>query len=135
MDGKKLTRKPAVPRQTEIASQKTKKMQKDFVSENIVNAILTEPKRPVEEKVVWSKRPGFGRAPAYLERVKAEIAAEREYVLNLLSSVQAREAESQGMGAGNVHELSEEERHELLHALKLKWDEVSSTLARILTCQ
>jgi hypothetical protein len=64
----------------------------------------------------------FGRVPAYLAKVKSEIEAEREYILHLLDQEQLAAESSAGSSS---RELNEEERAELVDALKTKWDQVN----------
>lgn len=70
----------------------------------------------------WTKKKEYGKVPGYLSRVKQDIEAERDYILHMLDQEQL-EAEAAG---GNSRELNDDERAELLEALKRKWDEVNA---------
>lgn len=84
----------------------------------------TKPPRGIPNALL---RPGFAQRPKYLDRVAREMAAEREYVLDLLDAQQQAARASSGVGAA-AREMSDDERAELLAALKAKWTEVSTRL-------
>lgn len=97
---------------------------RDFVTENAIAAILAAPRakgKPEEKN--WLAAPGFAKRPAYLERIKAQLAAEREYVLELADAQLKSSARSHG---GAMREMGDEERAELLGQLKAKWSEVNA---------
>jgi hypothetical protein len=50
---------------------------KNFVTTNAVDAILSRPRNVPQEEFVWTARPGYGKVPVYLRRNKARIADER----------------------------------------------------------
>lgn len=116
------TKKPAVPRRDERPTH-APPSGKDFVTDNAIAAIITQPKVQPKEAVDWMHRPGFGTTPRYLSRVRAELEAEREYVLAMMEDAHARSAAE---GGAAVRELTSGEREELMAALKAKWDEVSA---------
>jgi len=95
---------------------------RDFVTENAIAAILAAPRsKPKEEERNWLAAPTFAKRPAYLDRIKEQLAAEREYVLELADA----QLKNSRAAAGSMREMSDEERHELLAQLKAKWTEVS----------
>ena len=61
--------------------------------------------------------------PQYLERIRSQLGKEREYVLNLLS--QAQETAASSSSERRVRELGDDERAQLINALKAKYTEVS----------
>lgn len=117
---------PAVPRQSELPRRpRAGAARKDFVSENAINAITMRPppeKRAPPPPVDWLKREGIGAVPEYLGKVRDEIEAEREYILQLLDA-DALRAEAEA--GGSTRELGDDERADLLDALKAKWSAVN----------
>jgi hypothetical protein len=94
---------------------------KNFISENALAVIMADARRPVRGDIDYTKKEDFGKTPSYLANVKAEIAAEKEYIRNVM----AHEA-----AAAHAHEpttsiLPENERVQLLQSLKLKWEQVN----------
>lgn len=55
---------------------------------NAVDAILTVPKVKPRVEPDWAHKPEYGKTPSYLQRVKAEIEAEHEYIQSLLDQKQ-----------------------------------------------
>ena len=108
-----------------VAASRTQAVQrsatKNFISENALAVIMADARRPVRSELDYTKKADFGKSPAYLESVKAEIAAEKEYIRKVMEANAA---------AAHAHEpttsvLPEEERQALLHQLKLKWEQVN----------
>lgn len=98
---------------------------RNFVVSNAVDAILAVPKHkagPRPEEIDWTKRPGFGSVPDYLESIKRDIEAEHDYVQSLLDQQRMEEEIAAGQG---VRELGMDERADLIAALKAKWDQVN----------
>ncbi len=97
---------------------------RDFVTENAISAILASPRsKQRKEEENWLASKNFAKKPAYLERIKQQLAAEKQYVLEL-ADAQQRDAASHASG-GAVREMGDDERAELLQQLKTKWSEVS----------
>jgi hypothetical protein len=92
---------------------------RDFVTENAIAAIIASPRKAAPAAA--PANPNFAKRPAYLDRIAAQLAAERDYVLRL-ADAQQRDAEV----AGGMREMGAEERSELLQQLKAKWTEVSN---------
>jgi hypothetical protein len=92
---------------------------RDFVTENAIAAIIASPRKPAPPPAPVN--PNFAKRPAYLDRIAAQLAAERDYVLRL-ADAQQRDAEV----AGGMREMGAEERAELVQQLKAKWTEVSN---------
>lgn len=51
---------------------------KNFITTNAVEVILSKPKKVPQEEFNWTKRPGFGSVPVYLKRNKARVQEEKE---------------------------------------------------------
>ncbi|KAJ1414925.1 calmodulin-binding-domain-containing protein [Ochromonadaceae sp. CCMP2298] len=95
---------------------------KNFVTANAVEAILQAP-RPVNSmELNYMKKEDFGKIPEYLTQVREEIRRENEmidrYVKEQMGDVEA---------APEVYEeLPEDERLDLVYALKDKWASVNA---------
>merc|ERR1719482_1790164 len=108
--------RPMLPSKDELkdlASALKKTEAKNFITSNAVENILAVPKRE-EEKIDWLKKPHFGEVPPYLTKIKQEISDEYEYI----KSMQQQQADE---GPPGMRLMAEEERMELINALKSKW--------------
>jgi hypothetical protein len=96
---------------------------KSFVQQNAVDAIMA-PRRAREKAapVDWLKVPSFGKVPAYLDSVKQELEQERDLMVQMLD---AQQMESEASSGAHTREMADDERHELIEALKRKWDTVN----------
>lgn len=112
-------RKAAVPRRDErpVYGLKTSK---NFVVSNAVENILAAPKMVDNGRLDYTKKEDYGRVPAYLNEVKAQINEERDMIQTML---QAQDVDAD---YDMVTELSDEERAALIKALKAKWDAVNA---------
>jgi len=119
---KTVAPKPAVPSkdETTITGLTTTK---NFVVANAVNNILMEPKSTAAVQPNWLEKEDFGRVPAYLTQVKDQI--QREYAM--VRTVQEQAAQQHQ----KMRLLSEEERLELLGALKAKWEKVNGEFQQL----
>lgn len=93
---------------------------KNFVVTNAVEAIVTAPKKTMQEEQLAVNGPNFGKVPKYLETRKKQISAEQE----------ASEAHSQlvqeyqdATRAQYYNQVAEAEKEELLQKLKERWEE------------
>jgi len=98
-------------------SMKNAAQPKNFITSNAVENILAVPKRE-EEGVDWLKKPHFGEVPPYLTKIKKEISDEYEYIKSM---------QQMDDGPSGMTQMPEEERQELIIALKKKWDAVNTT--------
>ena len=97
---------------------------RDFVTENAIAAILASPRTKAKAaERDWMKVPGFGKRPAYLDQIGAALAAEREYVLELMGAAQ-REARVNSTER-HLREMGDDERSDLIMQLKEKFTEVN----------
>jgi hypothetical protein len=94
---------------------------KNFISENALAVIMADARRPQRTDIDYTKKEDFGKTPAYLESVKAEIAAEKDYIRRVMEA----EAEEESKYQPKTHVLPEEERLKLLTQLKIKWEAVN----------
>ena len=65
---------------------------------------------------------GYGKVPAYLEKVKSEIQDEYNYIMQMQDAAQE---EMDDEGYGRTRMLSEEERIEMLNGMKTNWDRIN----------
>ena len=103
------------------------KTSKNFITANAVEAILQVPKVVETGELNYMKKEDFGKVPSYLYQVKEEIKRENEmidkYVKEQLGEVE--------QAPDQYEELTDEERYELLDALKAKWAHVNAAYQRI----
>lgn len=94
---------------------------KNYVNCNAVEVINSTPKKRKDMEVPYVAREDYGKVPAYLETVKAEIEHEKELVDMYV-------AEQYGPPKGSQeHEvMDEQERKELINMLKQRWGDVNA---------
>lgn len=128
------------------------KHEKDFVTANAVENILAgaslqgqrlvraascltqpvprftvPPARTKKQELRYTQKADFGRPPAYLETVKADVEAERDFIRQMLDEQDmVAQAEQPRM-----RQMPEDERAEMLDALKEKWDAVNMEYQKI----
>ena len=73
----------------------------------------------------------FGKVPQYLTQVKEEVRREKEMIDRYVKEQMGIQDEQPEV----IEELSEEDRLELLNALKAKWETVNSKYQVILSLQ
>ena len=122
-------RAPAVPSREErpvMGLQSTK----NYVTANAVEAILAVPghrARVQEQQPVYKTKVDYGKVPAYLSDVKAEIERENDMIESYIKAQEPQDEE-----AGDVGEvMTAEERDALVDQLKTKWDAVNAKYQRI----
>eukprot|EP00163_Fabomonas_tropica_P005351 TRINITY_DN14863_c0_g1_i1.p1 TRINITY_DN14863_c0_g1~~TRINITY_DN14863_c0_g1_i1.p1 ORF type:complete len:248 (+),score=85.85 TRINITY_DN14863_c0_g1_i1:421-1164(+) len=118
-----VARKPAVPKRSERPLMGVK-TEKNFVTANAVDAILSVPSKRPQEEFNFTKKKDFGKKPAYLDKVKNEVEAERQYIEEWERMQQEQDYQEMTPG-GQVAMLSEEERQELLAGMKANWQKIN----------
>ena len=114
-----MINKPSVPSRNDKPLQGLR-TDKNYLNCNAVEAINSSPKKRKEIEVSFIAREDYGKVPAYLETVKAEIQLEKELVDQYVS-------EQYGTADKEKDEaMNEEERRELINKLKQRWGEVNS---------
>jgi len=108
--------KPAVPKRDEkpihgLVSDK------NFIVANAVENILAAPKLPARQDQDFLKKKTYGKVPKYVTKIKQEI--EDEY--NLVREMQIEEQNERDR---QRMLMPEEERQQLITALKKKWEEL-----------
>eukprot|EP00658_Telonema_sp_P-2_P003095 TRINITY_DN11138_c0_g1_i4.p1 TRINITY_DN11138_c0_g1~~TRINITY_DN11138_c0_g1_i4.p1 ORF type:complete len:302 (+),score=90.57 TRINITY_DN11138_c0_g1_i4:96-908(+) len=114
-------RKPTVPRRDEkpVHGLVTSK---NFITCNAVENILAVPKKTDARQVSYMNKKGYGKVPAYLEKVKAEIQDEYSYIASMQDAYEADGGED---GMTRTRVMSAEERGEMLDGLKTNWDKIN----------
>lgn len=128
-------RKPALetyhdPNSVTITSRKTAAEQsanKNYITENALAVIMADARRPANNELDYTKKEDFGRTPGYLQKVKQEIEAEREYIQQVM---EREKAESERFVPKTI-QLPESERLSLLTSLKQKWEAVNKNYQTI----
>jgi hypothetical protein len=117
-------RKDAVPRASDrpIYGLKTSK---NYVTANAVENILQAPKRLPVTEVSYTSKEDYGKTPEYLKRIKQERKEEDDFIKH----IQQVRAEQSG-----VKTLPEEERLEILGALKKKWTDLNQQYMQKTPC-
>jgi len=119
-------RKDPVPKKDEkpVMGLKTAK---NFITANAVETILQVPSLRGRPESDYLNKADYGKVPAYLSEVKAEIRQENEMI-------DAYVREQMGLHSLNqpqYEQMSENERQDLLHGLKAKWDAVNEKYQRM----
>jgi len=115
----------AVPRRDErpvMGLQSTK----NYITANAVEAILAVPghrARVTQGEPQYTQKADYGKVPAYLSDVKNEISMENEMIQQYLAQENGYGGED-NYGDEGGEEMEENERLDLLDALKTKWDSV-----------
>lgn len=107
-------KKQAVPKRDEKPIQGLVS-DKNYIVANAVENILAAPKIPANKQKDFLKKGTYGKVPKYMNKIKNEI--EDEY--NLVREMQIEEQNEKDR---QKFLMPEEERQELISALKKKWD-------------
>lgn len=94
--------------------------EKDFVRANAVEMANMATKGRKAEPQRHTERSSFGKVPKYLDSVKSELNGEKLYRDALREGEEKRMAEAKEQF---VHQLSEQQRQQLLTQLKQRWEE------------
>ena len=98
--------------------------QKNFVTANAVENILSQPKKKFQEPLDMTKKPDYGKVPKYLQTIKSQIATEKE----MIAEYHRQQAETLG---GSMRQMSQEERDGLVVELKMKWQKVNEAYQKL----
>lgn len=113
--------KPPVPSRDDKPVQGLK-TSKDYVNCNAVEIINSTAKKRKEMEAPFTSRDGYGKVPAYLANVKAEIEHEKELV-----DMYVEEQYGSAKGCQEDQEvLDEGERRVLINQLKQRWGDVNA---------
>ena len=117
-------RKPMVPSMEEkpVMGLRTTK---NFITANAVEAILQVPQGITEIEADYLSKADYGKVPEYLSQVKEEIRRENEMIDAYVAEM-GRIQDGDDDNGAQMEPMSDEERTEVLHALKRKWDSVNA---------
>ena len=88
---------------------------KNYIVANAVENILAAPKLPVNKDKDFLKKKNYGKTPQYLQKIKKEIDDEYQLVKEMqIEEDQEREKQK--------FLLPDQEKKELIDALKKKWE-------------
>ena len=90
---------------------------KNFIVSNAVENILAAPKLPENRDKDYLKKRNYGKVPVYLQKIKKDI--EDEYQL-----VREMQIEEEAEMDRQKFLMDDEEKQELISALKKKWEVV-----------
>merc|ERR1711907_40198 len=115
-----VDKKPAVPRRNErpVLGLVTSK---NFITCNAVENILAVPKKTDVCQVSYMNKKGYGKVPAYLEKVKAEIQDEYNYI----QQMQEAYDEQGDDGQCRTRMMANDEKMAMLEGLKTNWDRIN----------
>merc|ERR1711937_820357 len=115
-----VDKKPAVPRRNErpVLGLVTSK---NFIACNAVENILAVPKKTDVHQVSYMNKKGYGKVPAYLEKVKAEIQDEYNYI----QQMQEAYDEQGDDGQCRTRMMANDEKMAMLEGLKTNWDRIN----------
>jgi len=99
------------------------KTTKNFIHQNALSAIMAVARKPNDTTINYLNKSDYGHTPEYLQQVKEEIRAEREYIRQMM----ARDEEEQLRYQPKLKLLPEEDREKLLLDLKNKWEAVNKS--------
>jgi hypothetical protein len=121
-------RMPSVKEVIQSVGEIVHRKPKNFIVENALSVVRGNPTKDasVTAKVDppntnYLKKMDYGKVPGYLNKVKKEVAAEKEYIAQAM----AQEREMMMSQQPQMRLLPEEERVKLLNQLKLKWENVN----------
>lgn len=120
---KKEKRRPPVPKKDEKPIMGLTS-DKNFIVANAVENILAAPKVKENTQKDYTKKKEYGRTPKYLQKIKKEIDQEYELVREM-------QMEDEQQKDRDKFLLPDDEREELISALKKKWEVVHKTYQEI----
>lgn len=94
--------------------------EKDFVKSNAVEMANMATRGRKADAARPTERSSFGKVPKYLETVKNQLNGEQQYLTALKESDEKRRLETKQQF---VHQMSEDQRQQLLTQLKQRWEE------------
>lgn len=92
---------------------------KNFVTANAVENILTAPKKVSKETRDYLNKADYGKTPAYLTRIKADIDEEYAFIRQMQEEEEAEKA-------SQMRPLSDNDKEVLIEGLKAKWEKVNT---------
>ena len=114
--------KPPVPTRSDIPIGLSAAKKKNYITSNALEAIRGEPKKRKGGNNLYRKHEDYGKVPAYLANVKAEIENEKALVEMYVAEQNGNPSEEEV-----VEMMDEEERRNLINKLKQRWDIVNAS--------
>jgi hypothetical protein len=114
--------KPPVPSRSDkpmMGLQATR----NYITSNALEAIRSEPKKRKGDEPRYTEREDYGKVPAYLANVKAEIQKEKALVEMYVAEQNGNPSEKDD----EAEMMDEGERMELIDKLKKRWDMVNAS--------
>ena len=112
--------KPPVPSRDDNPAKGLQQTSKDYVYSNAIEVINSIPGKRKEIKIPYWEREDYGKVPAYLGTVKAEIEKEKKLVDKYVSDQFGNE------GHQEQEVMDELVRRDLFNKLKQRWGEVNT---------
>jgi hypothetical protein len=112
-------RKPRPPKASERPVQGLV-TSKNFITCNAVENILAVPKKTDVRQVSYMNKKGYGKMPKYLEKVKAEIEDEYNYVQSMQEAY-----DEEGEDGCRTRVLDNNQKMEMIEGLKTNWDRIN----------
>lgn len=100
---------------------------------NATQAIIQTPKNVCKDEPLYIEKETYGKVPAYLNEVKKAIVKEKQLVDKCVREEYMKEMEDgfEQQQQEEIDILDDEDRLNLIHALKTKWDYVNSKYQKI----
>merc|ERR1712167_541494 len=112
-------RKPRPPKASERPVQGLV-TSKNFITCNAVVNILAVPKKTDVRQVSYMNKKGYGKVPKYLEKVKAEIEDEYNYIQSMQEAY-----DEEGEDGCRTRVLDNNQKMEMIEGLKTNWDRIN----------
>jgi len=113
------TRKPHPPRRQDRPVQGLV-TSKNFITCNAVENILAVPKKTDVRQVSYMNKKGYGKVPHYLEKVKAEIEDEYNYIQSMQEAY-----DEEGEDGCRTRVLDNNQKIDMIEGLKTNWDRIN----------
>ena len=101
---------------------------KNFINSNAAEAIVMSPPLPKAEYLNYLKKSDYGQVPGYLTGIKDAISREQALIDDLVQKKTMPESLDDN---SECEIMNEEERQQLIHRLKAKWDLVNNKYQKI----
>jgi len=123
--------KPAVPSMADtLPTIQQPTQSKNYIQMNALAAITQAPGNIPQNPQRFVNKKTYGKVPKYLDSVKKEITAEKEYI----SAAMAQEQQNYEQGQARTRLLPDVERLRLLDNLKKKWESVNNQYQGMTHC-
>lgn len=104
---------------------------KDFISQNALDIINADAKKPNDKTPVYRAKKDYGRNPNYLTERKKEQTEMKLIEMERLAAIAAQKRNGNGSRDNGVVPLPDEERLKILEGLKLNWEKLNSDYQKL----